>query len=263
MVYPCLQNTTHVTQETNVSYGQFKSLLCQYTQVLLNELPAEKVKQMEEGIDKPMPCLNRSHYGILLSGCAAEEGKQEIPPIFMNHLLQKKNSSLGKNGAVPLMQAALHNHAVRHEIQEGGDAMDPWQQLEIKLEEICNKLDLLGYNAKVVKCKVRRVNKNSLESRVPASASEEEKKRCWLNVGILLYCQFLYCWSLMLEHRHNVPNDGIHVKEERICYCFGCLQKSIGKKDIEDKAKAVLPKEKLVVADFKVLLRWQLGDEFS
>jgi hypothetical protein len=35
------------------------------------------------------------------------------------------------------------------------------------------------------------------------------------------------------------------------------------KNDIEDKAKAVLPKERLVVADFKVLLCWKLGDEFS
>ncbi|MFN9980473.1 MAG: hypothetical protein ACK53Y_11185 [bacterium] len=34
-------------------------------------------------------------------------------------------------------------------------------------------------------------------------------------------------------------------------------------KDIEDKAKVVLPKERLVVADFKVLLHGKLGDDFS
>jgi hypothetical protein len=35
------------------------------------------------------------------------------------------------------------------------------------------------------------------------------------------------------------------------------------KNDIEDKAKAVLPKERLAVVDFKVLLCWKLADEFS
>jgi hypothetical protein len=45
------QNTTHAMQETDISYGWFKSLLCQYTQVLLNELHEEKLKQLEEGID--------------------------------------------------------------------------------------------------------------------------------------------------------------------------------------------------------------------
>jgi hypothetical protein len=35
------------------------------------------------------------------------------------------------------------------------------------------------------------------------------------------------------------------------------------KKDIKDEAKAVLQKERLLVADFKVLLHWKLGDEFS
>jgi hypothetical protein len=44
-----------------------------------------------------------------------------------------------------LTRAALQNHAARHEIQEGGDAMVPWWQLDIKLEETYNKLDLLGY----------------------------------------------------------------------------------------------------------------------
>ncbi len=42
--------------------------------------------------------------------------------------------------------------------------MDPWQQLGIMSEETCNKLDLLGCNAEVLTCKVRQVNKNSLES---------------------------------------------------------------------------------------------------
>ena len=67
-----------------------------------------------------------------------------------------------KNGAVPLTRAALQNRAVRHEIQEGGDVMDPWRQLEIKLEETCNQLDLLGYNVKILKCKVGQRNNNLL-----------------------------------------------------------------------------------------------------
>jgi hypothetical protein len=97
-----------------------------------------------------------------------------------------------KIGAVPLTRAALQNRAVRHEIQEGGDVMDPWRQLEIKLEETCNKLDLLGYNAKVLKCKVRRANKNSLEGRVPASSSEEEKIKALANRGNITLSSVFY-----------------------------------------------------------------------
>jgi hypothetical protein len=47
---------------------------------------------------------------------------------------------MGKIGADPLTRAALQHHAVRHEIQERGEMMDLWHQLEIKLEETCNKL---------------------------------------------------------------------------------------------------------------------------
>jgi hypothetical protein len=40
-------------------------------------------------------------------------------------------------------------------------------------------------------------------------------------------------------------------------------KKTLKTKNIEDTAKAVLPKERFIIADFKVLLCWKLGVEFS
>ncbi len=103
---------------------------------------------------------------------------------FTNCFLKKtKLGAWEKTGTIPLTHAALQNCSVRHEIQEGEDTMDPWRQQEIKLQETCNKLDCLGYNAKVLKCKVERASTNSLESRVPASASEEDKIKALANCG--------------------------------------------------------------------------------
>jgi len=52
--------------------------------------------------------LNRSHYGILLSGCAAEEGKQEIPPIF-HESFSKENKirGLGENWYYPFDASSI------------------------------------------------------------------------------------------------------------------------------------------------------------
>jgi hypothetical protein len=61
--FECLQNTTHVSQETDQNYGLFKSLLRQYVQVLMNE--AYKDAQVN-GL--AASGLLHKCYGILLSG---------------------------------------------------------------------------------------------------------------------------------------------------------------------------------------------------
>jgi hypothetical protein len=52
-------------------------------------------------------------------------------------------------------------------------------------------------------------------------------------------------------------------RKKEYAIALAAYKKSLKKKHIEDKAKAVLPKERLVVADFKVLLCWKLGDKLS
>ena len=66
-LFPGVQNTTHVSQETDMNYGLFKSLLCQYRQVLMNDISNQN-QQNEERIGRGIPSLDRIHCGVLLSG---------------------------------------------------------------------------------------------------------------------------------------------------------------------------------------------------
>jgi hypothetical protein len=67
-LFPCVQNTTHVSQEADQNYGHFKSLLRKYVQVLMNELLAQAQRD-----NNPGAAVSLSHkcYGILLSGRVA------------------------------------------------------------------------------------------------------------------------------------------------------------------------------------------------
>ncbi len=66
-----------------------------------------------------LPTLNHSHYGILLSGCPAdqEKGIQEIPPIFHQCFSKEKNlKSWNACGAVPCTREALQHRSVQQEV---------------------------------------------------------------------------------------------------------------------------------------------------
>lgn len=86
-LFPGVLNTMQITQEIDQNYGEFTSLLRRFIQQLLNEMFAKYHEQMYEqqsrGINAPSApsTLNRSHYGLLLSGCPADEGVSEMPPI--------------------------------------------------------------------------------------------------------------------------------------------------------------------------------------
>lgn len=115
-LFPGVQNTTHVTQETDQNYGEFKSLLRKHIQVLLNEMFAKYQEQQHDRANtnapSAPPTLNRSHYGLLLSGRPADEenGVAAIPPIYQHCFSKEKNlRSWAACGAVPCTRQAL-NH---------------------------------------------------------------------------------------------------------------------------------------------------------
>ena len=61
-LFPGVQNTTHITQETDQNYGEFKSKLWQYAQVLLNDLIHEH-RQMQTAHN------NQQQQLLLLEWC--------------------------------------------------------------------------------------------------------------------------------------------------------------------------------------------------
>ena len=187
-LFPGVQNTTHVTQETDQNYGEFKSLLRKHIQQLLNELYAKYREKLQEqqiaGSNAPLaaPTLNRSHYGVLLSGRDADEehGVAEIPPVFHLSFSKEKNlRSWAACGAVPLTRAPLNHRSVRHELEpthsdqiadtEGTQdtvlleyrteeydwTSKTLQDLETLNHASCKWLDEQGYNGKAL-----RINAN-------------------------------------------------------------------------------------------------------
>ena len=90
-----------------MSYGLFKSLLRQYSQVLMNDI-FNQYQQDEERIGRGIPSLDRSHYCVLLSGGVAGEGKSYIPPIFLTAFSYENNIwSWQAVGAVPLQRPRM------------------------------------------------------------------------------------------------------------------------------------------------------------
>jgi hypothetical protein len=134
-LFPGVQNTTQITQETDQNYGEFKSLLRKHIQQLLNELFAKYNEQRQDqdgntgnNIPSAPPTLNRSHYGLLLSGRPADEenGEAAISPIFPQSFLKEKNlRSWAICGAVPCTRQAMHHRTVRHELEPSQLHSDP------------------------------------------------------------------------------------------------------------------------------------------
>ena len=81
-LFPGVQNTTHVTQETDQNYGKFKSLLRKYLQQLMNDLHMQYRRQQQQREQSEnqenlppleLPKLTQKKYGAILGGRPAGE----------------------------------------------------------------------------------------------------------------------------------------------------------------------------------------------
>jgi hypothetical protein len=107
-LYPCVpSNTTAVTQETDRTYGRFKSQYRANLEMLVNEL----VKQ-----DKPLSVPQHKH-GLLVFGGVDPETNLEIPSAFeLGFSRERCLESWRKIGAAPLTRLCLDNPQVRKSI---------------------------------------------------------------------------------------------------------------------------------------------------
>jgi hypothetical protein len=125
-----VQKTTAVTQETDQNYGLFNydgrwniakltsDLVCQFTrkQGLYDQYPTSR--------SAPTKLINitREHYGIIISGRAAdtERDLSYLRPAFHNTFCKSKNIACWANvGAVSCTHAALKNKNVQREVGRG------------------------------------------------------------------------------------------------------------------------------------------------
>jgi hypothetical protein len=109
----------------------------------MNEMYFKYHQQLQEqqntGVNVPSapPTLNRSHYGLLLSGRPADEenGVTEIPPIFHISFSKEKNlRSWAACGAIPCTRQAQYHHTVRHELEPTEEQHDAQSQLLLHAE---------------------------------------------------------------------------------------------------------------------------------
>jgi hypothetical protein len=291
-LFPGVQNTTHVTQETDRNYGQFKSLLRKHLQQLMNDLHAkyrreQQVREQQGNQENlpplELPKLSQKIYGAILGGMEADEenGIRAIPNIFAASFNKDANlRSWRLCGAVPLTRSALQHRSVRQEIATEENTSEDdnghvvvfeeycafdWanftlDEMESLNKAACARLSESGYNGSELLAKVNRRPK-SLASRLPRNAPLEERVKEIVRGGISLSSLFYtvgpQCLSsdeifLAFEYRERLK---LYEKEKKT---RSELDK---KKALQDKAKALLDlqKENYLKPELQSLLQWKLG----
>jgi hypothetical protein len=123
-LFPGVQNTTAVTQETDQNYGLFKSdvrwNIADLTSDLVHQFTRKQGLYAQDPTSRSASTklvkITREHYGLILSGRAAdtERDLSYLHPAFHNALCKSKNIACWTNvGAVPCTHAALNNKNVR------------------------------------------------------------------------------------------------------------------------------------------------------
>jgi hypothetical protein len=208
-LFPGVQNTTHVTQETDQSYGLFKSQLRQNIQTLMsfNNATYHHQRQLHDAfpdlhaLPPALPSLNRSHYGMLLSGNSSEP---VLLPAFANAFTRERClRSWRLCGAVPLTRSALANPSVQREVtlEDNNNTPDvifvasnaaefDWTtatllELEEQNKAACDKLSKLGLNGEALRLKAPRAPAR-LGSKISSDASEAERIKALSAVGFNL-----------------------------------------------------------------------------
>ena len=151
-IHPGVPNTTHVTQELDQLYGQFKSI---YRQNL--ELLSQERFQAKRGLaitDLPM----------IVFGRTGDNNNMSMRDAFAEAFSPEKViGSWKKCGAVPLTRAALSSPQVRHELSHGIDddsERSSKQKHLLNLESTnhfsCDYLTTLGFGGSHLRTKAPR-----------------------------------------------------------------------------------------------------------
>jgi hypothetical protein len=205
-IFPCVQNKTHVTQDTNQKYVLFKLDVRRNIHVLTSDLvkdfnQRQALFDLDRENKRPPPRtlsvnhehhVSREHYYIILSGREADwtRGISALAAAFHNVFSNTKNlRTWGLCGALPLMRAALKHRSVHGEVARNATivldecfdtvAYFSYQnaamlEVEVHNHKACVMLTQLGFKGDAFKrCARRRVD--NISARVSTMSSKEEQ----------------------------------------------------------------------------------------
>ena len=148
LLFPCIPNTTAVTQETDQAYGFFKLKYRANLRKLTNDRLARKL------VGVPMTLI-----GILVFGGVDPETGCVYDDAFNMAFNKEKNvSSWGAVGAAPFTMACLTNSLVRHTMTETDPHSDLYNEIQDRNVLACGLLSLKGFDGN----KLSRVIKESM-----------------------------------------------------------------------------------------------------
>jgi uncharacterized protein YfbU (UPF0304 family) len=282
-----VQNTTHVTQETDQNYGLFKSDIRRNIHVLTSDLVTDYNRRqackalynLNREHNRPPPrtaAVGHEHYGLLLSGRDANPdlGQSALAPSFQNAFSQTNNLRSWKVcGAVTLTREALRHHSVRHEVardatvvqQENFDPLSTFDfqhesmlQVEAQNHKACLHLTSLGFNGDVLKWTARR-RVDNLSARVSTMSSEEERIIALATSGFNLSSMFFTVGPSSLstdsifkaiEYKRQLEAWNQRKKERKAL---------VDEMTIHNKGKDAAAKTKYTKADYERMLRRKMG----
>jgi hypothetical protein len=283
-LFPGVQNTTHVTQETDQNYGLFKSDIRHNIHILTSDLVTDynhrqALYDLNREHNRPPPRtadVGREHYGLLLSvrGANPDLDQSALAPAFHNAFSKTNNLRSWKVcGAVPLTREALRHHSVRHEVARDATVVqhkifDPLSsfdyqhesmlQVEAQNHKACLHITRLGFNGDVLKRTARR-RVDNLPARVSTMSSEEERIIALATSGFNLSSMFFTVGPRYLS------NDSIlkAIEYKRQLEAWNQRKKErkalVDEMTIHNKGKDAAAKKIYTKADYERMLRWKMG----
>ena len=138
LLYPCVPNTTAVTQETDQSYGYFKTIY----RTNLHKLSTDRLER-----DLPGPSLRL--IGLLVFGGTDPETGCIYQDAFADAFSNEKCLSAWKKiGAAPFTMACLSNTLVRRSV---GGLNEGYDEIQARNTLACNLLTTKGFDGNALK----------------------------------------------------------------------------------------------------------------
>ena len=171
-VTPCVPNTTHVTQETDQSYGLFKT---NYRK----NLESITEYRFTRGLT-----LKTTDLGLLVFGGQVDDSLELVNAFEIAFSKEKNLHAWQFVGAVPLTRNCLDSDQVIHEIVVSADGTvdveaDPetakYMQLEAHNKLCCDLLSARGFDGDKLRAKAPEVTQNGFASLTQKNTKERQE----------------------------------------------------------------------------------------
>ncbi len=224
-----------------------------------------------------LPSLNRSHYGMLLSG---NDSEPVLLPAFADAFTKEHClRSWRLCGAVPLTRSALQNPSVRREVTKDVDTPDvvfvaskasdfDWAkgtllELEEQNKVTCDQLSKFGLNGEALRLKAPRAPAR-LGNKISSDATEAERIKALSNIGFNLSSIFHTVGSTLVSSDEISLSAEYKASRERWEKEKAQCDEMRKKKETESVAKEILQQPNagnFKVNELRKLLKWKLGTE--